>query len=245
MEGKVIDEQGPEIRGELVSRWTSIMMTGLGKESQEKIIKKYPAPANFLKEAPQINPEIMASLSELSQKRDKRILIRQNLTLKAMTALGKTLSDVLKGNINSNSIIEEVNDAAKMLAEIYFEDSSSRKFFALAGANLTIKEAVRDSKPDEFLFGKDCAEKIKAAQAIKRTSSQIKNPEPSTSTKPAATRQQPQQKRQGNWKGPSQQFQQYNQRPRGGHRQAQSRKFNHQRREQKRPQYRNRQNYRR
>jgi hypothetical protein len=226
------------------------MATGLGKEALDQIVKKYPAPANFSKEAPKLNPEISASCSEISIKRDKRIIHRQNLTLKAMNALAKTLTSVLKGNISANSIVEQVNDAAKFCAEIFYEDSTSRRFFALAGASPIIKEAVRDAQPDEFLFGKDCAEKIKAAQAIKKTGTLIKNAEQEApSPKNARPAKQFQPKRQGNWRGPPQQYQYQHQRTRGGHRQAPTTKKYSQphqsRQEQRRHQHRGRYSYRR
>lgn len=250
-EGQETEERGPDIRPELSARWIKLMATGLGKEALDQIVKKYPAPGNFSKEAPKLNPEISASLSEISQKRDRRIIHRQNLTLKAMNALAKTLTSVLKGNISANSIVEQVNDAAKLCAEIYYEDSASRKFFALAGASQTIKDAVRDTQPDELLFGKDCADKIKAAQAIKKTGAQIKNTEqqaPPSTAKPAQPRPSL-PKKQGNWKGPPQQYQYQHQRTRGGHRQTQTtRKYSqpHQsRQEPKRHQYRGRHTYRR
>lgn len=107
-EGEEYEERDPEIRPELSDRWKRLMNTGLGKEYLDKIIKKYPVPANFTMEAPKINPEILTSLSELSRKRDKRITRRQNMTVRVMSALGKTLTSVLKGNINSYQIIEPV-----------------------------------------------------------------------------------------------------------------------------------------
>ncbi|XP_063389061.1 uncharacterized protein LOC134674838 [Cydia fagiglandana] len=237
-EGAEKEVRGDEIRPELANRWIKLMSNGLGKDAQEAIFKKYPTPSNFdSAEAPKVNPEILASLSQITVKRDMRIVHRQNLTGKVMCALGKTLTSILKGDINSKLIIEQVNDAAKLCAEIYYQDSSSRKFFALAGADQTIKDAVRDSKPDKFLFGINCAENIKAAQAIKKTGSQIKaadsTPQHSaTNTKPS--KQQPTSKKQGNWRGPPQQF---HQRARGGHRPHPTRKYHQHQRDQKRDKF--------
>ncbi|KAI8426644.1 hypothetical protein MSG28_005416 [Choristoneura fumiferana] len=140
----------------------------------------------------------------------------------------------MKGNINTRTLIEEINDAAKLLAEIFHQDSSSRKFFALAGANQTVKEAVKDAMPDEFLFGKDCGEKIKAAQMIKKASTQIKEQAPKL---PQKINHAP-VKKQVNWRGPPQQHQ----RARGGQRaQHQSRQYSfnqNQTRDQRRQKYR-------
>ncbi|CAG5059793.1 unnamed protein product [Parnassius apollo] len=173
-------------------------------------MKKYPTPSNFSKaEAPKMNAEILASLSDLSLKRDKRIYNRQNITGKLMTCLGKSLTSLLKGNINSKVLIEEINDAAKLAAEIHHQDSASRKFFALSGANKVVQDAMKNSKTDEFLFGADSTEKIKTAQSIKRTSSQIKINDKKETTKPNFN-----SKKQVNWIGPLQY--QHQQRTRNG-----------------------------
>ncbi|KAI8438534.1 hypothetical protein MSG28_011008 [Choristoneura fumiferana] len=240
-EGQEKTEIGEAIRPELATRWTKIMGSGLQKEAIENIVKKYPTPKNFNSgNAPLMNPEIQASVSELTLKRDRRITSRQNLTGKAMSCLGKSLTNLMKGNINTRTLIEEINDAAKLLAEIFHQDSSSRKFFALAGANQTVKEAVKDAMPDEFLFGKDCGEKIKAAQMIKKASTQIKEQAPKL---PQKINHAP-VKKQVNWRGPPQQHQ----RARGGQRaQHQSRQYSfnqNQTRDQRRQKYRRMPNHR-
>lgn len=227
-------EVGEAINSELSLRWTRILGEGLGKEAKESLVNKYPTPSNFPGAvAPVMNPEILASVSELTVKRDKRIIIRQNMTGKLMTCLGRSLTGLLKGDFSSKLLIEQINDAAKLAAEIHFQDSSSRRFFALSGSNQTVKEAVKDSKPDKFLFGLDCAEKIRAAQAIKKSSFQIKNSE--TTSAKAPLKAPPVAKKQGNWRRPPQQ--QFHQRGRGGHHAQPSRRpdnshYQHQRRNQ-------------
>lgn len=94
-----------------------------------------------------------------------------------MTCLGKSLSKVLTGNINSKVLVEEISYAAKLAAEIQYQDSSSRRFFALTSVNKVVQDAVRTATSDDTLFGTDCAEKNRAAQAIKKAGSLIKTTE--------------------------------------------------------------------
>ncbi|XP_048002748.1 uncharacterized protein LOC125239256 [Leguminivora glycinivorella] len=222
-EGQEQAEVGNPIRPELASRWTKIMNDGLGKEAREAIVKKYPPPANFSAAiAPIINPEIASTLSDPSVKRDKRIMIRQGLTGTLLSCLGKCLTDVLLGNINSKKLIEEINDAAKLAGEIHHHDSNSRKFFCLAGANKTIQDAIRHQKTDKFLFGTDCADKIRAAQTIQKTSNTIKN-HPEKEKKQQKQAANNKQFKQLNWKSPPQ-YSQQNHRMRGGQQYHQPRK---------------------
>lgn len=241
-EGEEVKEIGTPIQPALAERWSRIMSCGLGKEAKQLLIKKYPTPENFSSAVPpEMNPEILASVSEVSIKRDKRFIARQHTTGKIMTCLGKALTCLLKGNINSKDLIEQVNDAAKLAGEMFYQDSSTRKFFALSTVDKTVKEAVREEKPDKFLFGKDCAEKIKAAQSIKKTGSQIGGT--NISNKQHIRPKKPYQgknKQQGNWQGPPRNP--HVPRGRGGHRQQLRRPYNPTQRDRRR-QFQPRQQY--
>lgn len=221
-EGEEKIEVGEALRPELASRWTKIMCEGLGKEAREAICNKYPTPNNFKNAiAPVMNPEIAASLSETTLKRDKRFVYQQKMVGKLMTCLGRSLTNILKGNINSKILIEEINDAAKIAADIYHDDSSSRKFFALAGASKNVKEAMKSAKTDELLFGKDCAEKIKSAQSIEKTGAQIKATE-KTQDKAFPKHNS---RRPVNWRRPLQNLHNQYQRGRSGQHQQQYQQY--------------------
>ncbi|CAG5009289.1 unnamed protein product [Parnassius apollo] len=138
----------------------------IGKRSSGKIINKFLTPSNFKAViAPQMNPEIKASLSEILIKRDKR------------------------------EIVEQLSDTAKIAADIFYEDSAARKYFALSGATLVLREATKNAKTvsQKFLFGKDCPENTRTAQTIQKTGAQIKAVE-KKKTAP----------KKGNWKSPLQ-----------------------------------------
>ncbi|CAK1583168.1 unnamed protein product [Parnassius mnemosyne] len=193
-EGEESKEVGEPINMQLATRWTKIMMEGLGKEPRDKILNKFLTPSNFKAViAPQMNPEIKASLSEILIKRDKRLVNRQNMTGKIMTGIGLVLTNIIKGNINTRDIVEQLSDTAKIAAEIFYEDSAARRYFALSGATIVLKEALKNAKTDELLFGKDCPENIKTAQTVQRTGAQIKAVE-KKKTVP----------KKGNWKSPLQ-----------------------------------------
>lgn len=194
------------------------MAEGLKKEQKEALLAKYPQPKNFQAAvAPILNKEISATLSELSLNRDKRILARQNITGKLMSCLGKSLTDILKGNINSKKLVEEINDAAKIAAEMYHMDTNSRKFFALSSSTKAVQDTCKDTIPAKYLFGDNLNDQLKSLQTVKRTANQIKSHE---NKKPSTTTQQL------NWRSPSQY--QPSQRGRGGQHPAKRRQATNQ-----------------
>ncbi|XP_073952038.1 uncharacterized protein isoform X2 [Choristoneura fumiferana] len=208
-EGEEKVEEGEPIQSELATRWMRIMAEGLTKEQIQTLVKKYPTPKNFpAAVAPILNKEIGATLSELSLNRDRRIINRQNMIAKILSCLGMALTDILKGNINSKKLIEQISDAAKIAAEIHCNDSKSRKFFALSSATKIVQDACKETKTGKLLFGDGLSDQLKTVQSVRRTAAQIQgtaNKAPSTASKPL------------NWRGPSH-YQTTNQRGRGGQR---------------------------
>ncbi|KAI8435386.1 hypothetical protein MSG28_003704 [Choristoneura fumiferana] len=161
-EGEEKVEEGEPIQSELATRWMRIMAEGLTKEQIQTLIKKYPTPKNFpAAVAPILNKEIGATLSELSLNRDRRIINRQNMIAKILSCLGMTLTDILKGNINSKKLIEQISDAAKIAAEIHCNDSKSRKFFALSSATKIVQDACKETKTGKLLFGDGLSDQLK------------------------------------------------------------------------------------
>lgn len=213
-EGEEIVEKGEDIRSELSHRWTKIMTEGLTKEQKEALVRKYPTPNNFQSAvAPILNKEIAVVLSDLSINRDKRIIARQNMLGKLMSALGKSLTDILQGNINTKKLIEEINDAAKIAAEIYHTDNKSRKFFALSTVEKSVQDACKDTKTEKYLFGDNLSEQLKAMQAVKRSAAQIKG-----TNKPTPTITRPLNVRGPSQHQPASQYHSASQRGRGGQR---------------------------
>lgn len=170
-------ELGEPIRQDLTDRWTEILKTGLRKDAIRDLIKKYPTPKNFPGAlAPMLNPEVATSISYLSLQRDRRYVSRQNMTGKLMSCLLKALTNIFNNSTNMNSLTEQISDAASFAAEIYHQDSLSRQLFALAGASKTVRDVAKDTKPDEYLFGKDFMAKVDAALKVQRISVQNKTP---------------------------------------------------------------------
>ncbi|XP_076673955.1 uncharacterized protein LOC143372036 [Andrena cerasifolii] len=76
-----------ELDNFLTSRWNSWLASGLRKEVKE-LLKKHSRKGNCNLEALELNPEIVPSLNESSQKRDKHFLLTQNLAGSGLSALG-------------------------------------------------------------------------------------------------------------------------------------------------------------
>ena len=64
---------------DLVQRWKGWISSGLKKDTLEELLKKYGRSGNCPLDAPKMNPEIEAALSETTVKRDKHFMQSQKL----------------------------------------------------------------------------------------------------------------------------------------------------------------------
>lgn len=167
---------GPDLLPQLCSRWQGIIKKGLDKDEKSKIIKKYPPPENFkILDAPKLNAEAQAAAGESVIKRDKAIELKQKQVSCALTAIGLALNKVCKSPSGNQDIISLLSDSARLLCDYHYNESSTRKLFLLTGLeNKTAREALKNTEVDQWLFGENLAEKLKASKAIEQTSKDLK-----------------------------------------------------------------------
>ena len=152
-------------------------------------------------EAPELNPEIVPSLNESSQKRDKHFLLTQNLAGSGLSALGMAITATLKDEeepVDRLKLLEWLCDAGKCFVEVHHAQSRARAAYILPGVSKPMRDALEKTKPDSFLFGKNLGEKIKEVKAMEKLTKDLK-PKPSgTSYKKTPLRPT----RALNWRGP-------------------------------------------
>lgn len=121
---------------------------------------------------PKLNLEIKAAVSEHVIKKDKYLEIKQRQLCSALSSLGQAMDILIKGQ--NHQALKAVSDAAKLLCDQQYFESLSRRQLFLAGLNKTTKDAIQGVKPDEWLFGKDLSERIKACKAVNKSANELK-----------------------------------------------------------------------
>ncbi|XP_063385762.1 uncharacterized protein LOC134671841 [Cydia fagiglandana] len=167
---------GPNLLGQVASRWQDIIKKGMNKDDRDKIMKKYPAPDNCkIIGAPKMNLEAQVAAGETLVHRDKAIEMKQNEVSCALTAIGLALNKLclVPGN---EEVIMFLSDSARLLCDYQHRESQLRKMFIISGLeNKTARDTLRDCEVDQWLFGENLAEKLKASKAIEQSSKDLKN----------------------------------------------------------------------
>ncbi|XP_011858753.1 PREDICTED: uncharacterized protein LOC105556281 [Vollenhovia emeryi] len=175
-------------------QWNYWIAHGLDKKVKDELTEKYARSTEF--DAPKLNAEISAILTEQAIKRDRYMLENQKLAGSALTAIGSTLTMIMaEQDVDKLTFVQRLNEAAKLIIQIHHNQSVSRKAFIYPGVKKQFQSMLKETKPANFLFGNNLAEKIKDSKNIEKLSQNVKN-----QTAPRATTQYQGPKQTLNWK---------------------------------------------
>lgn len=171
---------GPDIHTDIATRLQEVLQNGLKKELKQKIIEDYPVPANCLWfKAPILNPEVKAAIADLLEKKDASLAARQGQVGVALSALARAMDMLVVDKSDSKQdLIKHISDACRVLCDTHCIDTKLRRNFLLSTLNNKIKDTLKESKRDKYLFGEDLAEKLKATKAITKSSQDLKYMKP-------------------------------------------------------------------
>ncbi|KAI5631846.1 hypothetical protein NE865_15436 [Phthorimaea operculella] len=161
---------GEELHEDIAKRFQQILLNGLKKEARDELQKKflYPKNVTFTK-APTLNPEISTMLTEACRNRDKRIQTKQDQLGKALSALGKAMSGLLKKNPDIPETLRILNDAGKLLSDSHHIETETRRALIIPLVDKSLIDPFKDRKRDNLLFGEKLGELVKDSRGIKRT----------------------------------------------------------------------------
>ncbi|XP_026727564.1 uncharacterized protein LOC113493758 [Trichoplusia ni] len=199
---------GPKIHDKLSSLWLPILRKGINKETKEKLLKKYPIPENCtLLQAPKLNPEISAAVTEAARSRDKEA-VQQQLG-RGIVALNKGLELLLDDGNDRLQAVKFLSNSCRLLCDLHHQETEARKRFITPSLDKSFLNIMQDVDRDELLYGNKLSDKIKATKVIEKHGLQIKKPTPqpkTPSTLPFTnlphSYQSSRPRHQGNWTGP-------------------------------------------
>ncbi|VEN34578.1 unnamed protein product [Callosobruchus maculatus] len=177
-EGDTKQMFSPSIQPELAACWTKILISGLATETKENLIKKYLPPENCQElSAPLINPEVKRASPENSVRRDARIAQIQQQVGAATSAVSLLITEMLKKEGGANrEYIECLNDIGRLLCDVHYNESVSRRELLCLTLNKDFKEALKDTSICKWLFGSDLDSTLKTAKELEKSTQQLKVP---------------------------------------------------------------------
>jgi hypothetical protein len=194
---------GEKIHQNLARLWLPILRKGIEKEAKEKLMAQYQVSENCtLLQAPKLNPEIAATISDTTKNKDKRVEYTQQQLGLGITAVSKGLSLLLDNDSEKVKAVKLLSDGCRILCDLHHVKTEVRKKFMTPSLDRTFLSLMQDVDRDETLYGQNLSDKIKASRVIKKHGLQIKKPIPVKALVPSI---QPTTSRHGagNWSGPS------------------------------------------
>lgn len=211
---RILPERVPAqaIHKDLVIRVEEILKKGLPAEEKQQLLKKLPPPSNCLIiDPPKLNLEVKACLQEAVAKRDSRIAEKQASITAGISGLVSLLSTTLKLNVNEKlSMVETLSGVIRLLVDLQRDESFVRRSLIMKNINVSLRDTLTLTVPDEWLFGKDLEDKLKAAHTLesygKKLKSRVDSSAPKTSKNwksPFRRLDLPQYKYKSNYRTPS------------------------------------------
>lgn len=148
-----------------------MLQRGMPKIDKDKLCKKYLIPENCkLLQAPKLNLEISAAITERIRGRDKKMLATQQQLGVGVTALNRAL-DVLVARDENHVIkaIKYLSDASRLLCDLHFMGTQHRIKLITPYLGKSFLNVIHDTNRDETLFGSDLVQKIKKSKAMTAT----------------------------------------------------------------------------
>lgn len=194
-------QYGDKIHENLALLWTPLLKKGMSKEDKDKILKEYLIPQNCtLLQAPKLNAEISAAITEGARNRDKKMTNSQQQLGVGITAVNRAMDLLLSKDDNKLKAIKHLSDACRILCDLHNCESQARIKMITPSLDKSFLNIIQDACRDETLFGNKLPEKIKASKTIEKQGLQIKKAVPNST--PAASSSSRTTHNRGNWSGP-------------------------------------------
>ncbi|KAI5638958.1 hypothetical protein NE865_08410 [Phthorimaea operculella] len=195
-------EFGPSVHDSLANIWQPLLKKGLTKEVKDKLLKEYLIPSNCkLLQAPKLNAEIAAAVSEGVRGRDKKYVAVQQQLGQGIAAVNRAMDVLLKSD-NKVEALKYLSDSGRILSDLHSFFTKDRVKLVTPSLEKNFLHVVQDTQRDEFLFGNTLSEKIKASKAIEKQGQQIKKNITSTKANTTTSSSARPSTFQGNWSGP-------------------------------------------
>lgn len=171
-----------------LSKWNSIVLntiqtksrSGLNEDTRTRLLSKYEAKEDLTALAPpKLNKELAAALTPSVIKRDEYQSLAQAQVGACLNAFGTGISLLLKPEIVQDlsgevrSALTLFSEGIHLLADHHYRISLARRAFTKPSLNIIGKNAADAVPIDEFLFGQNFAETLKAAQICDKTGRKI------------------------------------------------------------------------
>lgn len=171
-----------------ISSWNPLVLhsiqsesrSGLREEVRSKLLAKHEVKGDLMMLAPpKLNKELVSALPPSVLKRDEYQSLAQAQVGACLNALGTGISMLLEPKIVQNfpdearSAVSFLSDGMHMLADHHFRLSLARRAFTKPSLNILGRNAAETAPIDEFLFGQNFIETLKAAQMCEKAGREV------------------------------------------------------------------------
>lgn len=165
----------------MTEKWRDLTRKGLPAEQRDLLLQKYsPSEAVTFLKAPLLNLELKSDLkSSFIIKWDVFNGKNQDQVGTALCAFGEAISELLEPEIQrslspeARAAVLKINERAKLLADLFYRFSLSRRAQILPALNLLAKNTADSIPADDLLFGTSFRGEMRKATTLEKSSKNI------------------------------------------------------------------------
>ena len=170
------------------SSWNPIVLNaiqtearkGLSEDSRNTLLTKFEAKDDLAAlTPPKLNKELAAALTPSVIKREEYQALSQAQVRACLNAFGSSMSLLLRPEVvrdlssETRSALMLFAEGVHLLSDHHYRLSLARRAFTKPSLNIVGKNAADAASIDEFLFGQNFAETLKAAQTCEKTGQEV------------------------------------------------------------------------
>ena len=168
-----------DIRQEIATRWNHLAHAGLATDQKIKLTSLYKVPNNCTFDAPKLNPELEACLTEMASKIDHAYMDFQKQIGSGISALGDGLTTAINKLKDTDPVTlkllsKSFGDAGRLMADLQFRLSQTRRELIKPRLNSSLRKAAEAAPTDDWLFGSDFTSRIKVAKDLDKVATELK-----------------------------------------------------------------------
>ncbi|XP_063971895.1 uncharacterized protein LOC135159789 [Diachasmimorpha longicaudata] len=172
-------ELAPAAHSEVLDRFglLEIIKKGLPIDERKNLAGKFLLPSNCLfLDPPKLNGSVKSSIQDTILKRDTRIIEKQSKVAMGLSGLMQICSLVLKLPVSEekSALLSTLTGVTRIVTDIQHDETCIRRNLLLKNVNASMRDTLLSTIPDEWLFGTDVEEKVKAAKAMALVTNALK-----------------------------------------------------------------------
>lgn len=170
------ERAGKDLHNKIATQWQHFLLKGLTKDERTTILNAYLPPKNCPNLIPpKLNVEVHSALNEIERKKDIYSQSKQTQLSTCLAAIGAVLNSAMTHKEKCvRELVKPLSDAGRLLCDAHHKETLSRRYTIINSLNHKLRDSLRKTSVDDFLFGSGLTKHLESTKAISKSGYELK-----------------------------------------------------------------------